>query len=262
MHDERPAFVCEDGSGPVVAIALHAGHDVRAEVAELLAIDDAPRRYEEDPFTDSWTALGDTRIVTNRSRFEVDLNRPRDAAVYMEPDDAWGLRVWRTSPPAEIVERSLALHDAFYATAGKVLERVQRETGSFVVFDIHSYNHRRGGHDAPPADPAENPDVNIGTRHLDTDRWQRVLDRLIHDLRGQAVDGRTLDVRTDVRFHGGRLCAWVRETFPTTGCPFAIEVKKIFMDEHTGELDAAVHAAIGDALAATVPGVVDALRSS
>jgi hypothetical protein len=40
----------------------------------------------------------------------------------------------------------------------------------------------------------------------------------------------------------------------------AIEVKKFFMDEWTGELDAAQHTAIGRALAETVPGVLEELR--
>ena len=30
-----------------------------------------------------------------RSRFEVDLNRPREEAVYRVPEDCWGLDVWR-----------------------------------------------------------------------------------------------------------------------------------------------------------------------
>jgi N-formylglutamate deformylase len=81
-----------EGAGPVVACAVHAGHDVRPEVVALLAVDDATRLREEDPHTGGWTALAPTRLVAHRSRFEVDLNRSRPQAVYLEPDDAWGLR--------------------------------------------------------------------------------------------------------------------------------------------------------------------------
>jgi hypothetical protein len=34
-------------------------------------------------------------MITHRSRFEVDLNRPRREAVYRIPEDAWGLDIWR-----------------------------------------------------------------------------------------------------------------------------------------------------------------------
>jgi hypothetical protein len=51
----------------------------------------------------------------------------------------------------------------------------------------------------------------------------------------------------------------VHETFPETGCALAIEVKKTFMDEYTGELDETAWAAIEDALKSTVPGVLEEL---
>ena len=38
------------------------------------------------------------RIIVNRSRFEVDINRPRDKAVYITPEDAWGLHIWKNIP--------------------------------------------------------------------------------------------------------------------------------------------------------------------
>ena len=53
-------------------------------------------------------------MPVHRSRFEVDLNRPRDEAVYRTPDMAWGLQVWKAPPPEDVVERSLAVHDRFY----------------------------------------------------------------------------------------------------------------------------------------------------
>ena len=34
-------------------------------------------------------------VSVTRSRFEADLNRPRDRAVYLTPADAWGHQVWR-----------------------------------------------------------------------------------------------------------------------------------------------------------------------
>ena len=65
-----------EGEGPIIASAIHDGHDVRPEVASLLALDDAQRLREEDPHTAGWTRVAPTRIVGLVSRFEVDLNRP------------------------------------------------------------------------------------------------------------------------------------------------------------------------------------------
>ena len=74
------------GDGPLVAAAIHDGHFVRDNVRPLLALSDAARLSEEDPCTGYWTTVASTQIVGKRSRFEVDLNRPRDKAVYQHPD--------------------------------------------------------------------------------------------------------------------------------------------------------------------------------
>jgi hypothetical protein len=38
----------------------------------------------------------------------VDLNRPREAAVYLSPEQSWGLEVWREQPAEDIVKAALA----------------------------------------------------------------------------------------------------------------------------------------------------------
>ena len=90
------------GSGPLIATAIHDGHDVRDDVASHLALSDSERLREEDPFTGQWTQVAPTRVVGMRSRFEVDLNRPREKAVYRTPEDAWGLTVWKDDPPNDM----------------------------------------------------------------------------------------------------------------------------------------------------------------
>lgn len=246
----------EAGDGPLIAVAAHAGHAVREEVAALLALDEAARRREEDPFTDRWTSMAPTRVVGRRSRFEVDLNRPRDKAVYRGPEEAWGLEVWKKEPSPELVARSLAEHDLFYAAFGELLSSIEARHGHFVLFDLHTYNHRRAGPDGAPAEVAGNPQVNLGTRSMDRQRWAGVINRFMTDLRSHAFPGGGLDVRENVRFGGGHIPRWVHRTFPRTGCPLAIEVKKFFMDEWSGQGDEALITALGDALAATVPGVL------
>ena len=109
---------------------------------------------------------GITRIEVLRSRFEIDLNRPRFRAVYQGPDDAWGLPLYNDDLPDRIDRVSRAVHDAFYAQAHAILSQVAQVYGRFVVLDLHSYNHRRGGAEAPAAPVAENPEVNLGTGRL------------------------------------------------------------------------------------------------
>jgi N-formylglutamate deformylase len=255
---EAPAWELRTGHGPVIATAVHNGHDLRAEVRALIALDDAERLHEEDPYTGEWTEVGDSSVVLARSRFEVDLNRSRDLAVYLEPEHAWGLRVWRTRPPAGVVERSLSLYDAFYRQMRDVFLWAERTFGAFVVFDLHTYNHWDEGANRP-ADQAGNPDINVGTGTMPRDRWARLVDRFIAELAEQDIEGEHLDVRENIRFRGGYLPRWVHETFPASGCAIAIEVKKTFMDEHSGELDHARWSAIGQALKAAVPSVREEL---
>ena len=85
-----------DWGGQLLATAIHAGHDLRPEVAEAMVLDEATRLREEDPHTDTIGALTPARVVVHRSRFEMDLNRLLEDAVYRTPEDCWGLEVWRT----------------------------------------------------------------------------------------------------------------------------------------------------------------------
>ncbi|MHC4413812.1 MAG: N-formylglutamate amidohydrolase [Planctomycetota bacterium] len=251
----EPIWKIERGDGPLVAAAIHAGRGLRGEVGRIMALGDAERLREEDPFTDEWTVVNGTRVIGLRSRFEVDLNRPREKAVYLRPEDAWGLRVWTENPPPALVERSLAAYDAFYARMRELLAALGQRHGRFVVFDLHSYNHRREGPDGPPADADGHPQVNVGTGSLDRRRWGALVDRFVGDLRGFDFPGGGLDVRENVKFLGGNFPRWVHATFSDSGCALAIEFKKFFMNEWTGEPDLAILSAITEALRSTVSGV-------
>jgi len=251
----------EPGEGPVVAVALHAGHEVSPEVARRLALPDDVRLREEDPGTELFTELGTTRVVVRRSRFQVDLNRPREDAVYRTPEVAWGLDVWRDGgPPEPVVTRALEEYDAFYDEMEELLAAHTERFGRVAVYDLHSYNHRRAGPEAPPEDPAGAPEINVGTGALDRERWAPVVERFIAELSCCDFYDHRLDVRENVRFRGGHFPHWVARTFPRSVCPLAIEVKKTYLDEWTGELHPRVAEAIRSALAATVPGVTEVLR--
>jgi len=266
MHPLPPAIWCgQEGVSPVLSVAVHAGHELRPELADAMVLAEPARLREEDPGTGFWASrVVPTWLVAQRSRFEVDLNRPREAAVYVRPEQCWGLEVWGHPLGPGHVRRSLAVYDAFYAALAGIVDRAVAQFGHFVLYDVHSYNHRRDGPEAAPADPAENPDINLGTGSMDRDRWAPVVERFLADLRAVRLPslGRRLDVRENVRFRGGHLAQWIHDRYPRTGCALAVEVKKFFMDEHTGMVDEPVFQDVGDALAGTVPGVVAELERS
>lgn len=245
---------------PLVAMALHSGFALRPELAERCALEEATRLHETDLFTDYWTFAAPHRVVPLPSRFEVDLNRTREEAIYQKPEDAWGLNVWKEPLSPDMIDRSLHIYDTFYAKMYELLSELKKRQGRFIVFELHAYNHRRAGPNAPPEDPAQNPDVNVGTGTMDRNYWAPVVDRFMTDLASFDFLGRHLDVRENVKFVGRHFPKWVHETFPETGCVLALEIKKFFMNEWTGEVDHKQLAAILVALRATVSGVLGALR--
>jgi N-formylglutamate amidohydrolase len=235
----------------VVATAVHNGHELRSELADLIELDEPTRLREEDPHTGALAARFESSVIVHRSRFEVDLNRERDIAVYRNPDDAWGLDLWRQPLPDHQVSESVALYDTFYADLANALDRLVAERGGFVLFDIHSYNHRRSGPEADPDPPEENPVVNLGTGSL-PGRWQPVSEAFMKQIREQTLDELPLDVRENVRFQGRQVARWVHETYTETGCALAIELKKVYMDEWTGKVYPDKLRRLGDALVSTI----------
>ncbi|HEY8429280.1 MAG TPA: N-formylglutamate amidohydrolase [Sandaracinaceae bacterium] len=257
-----PLFELEldDLDQPLLAVAVHHGHALRPEVEALVAVDDARRRHEEDPLSGEWTTVAKNRLVALRSRFEVDLNRPPELAVYLEPEECWGLQPWKERPAPDVITRSLEEHARFYRSAREAIELLLSRNPRVLVLDLHSYNHRRGGPDAPPDDPSKNPDLNVGTGTMDRARWAPVVDAFIAGARAAGADG-PIDVRENVRFFGGHFPAWVHRTFPDRACALALEVKKTFMDEWTGTVDLARLAGWREILRAGTAAALGALEA-
>ncbi|WP_336704475.1 N-formylglutamate amidohydrolase [Micrococcus terreus] len=250
------------GTDQVIFTAVHAGHDLRDEVRELMVLDEDTRLREEDPFTDRLGTGVGSGLVMNRSRFEVDVNRPRATSVYQTPDECWGLDVWQYGRlPDEVAERSRAIHDAWFTELGRRLD-VLAARGPFVVFDIHSYNHYRDGQDQPAAPQEGNPDINVGTGSLDREPWIPVVDAFMEAMGTPEVKatGRPLDVRENVRFWGQNQARWIHRRYPDTACVLALEFKKTWMDEWTGVPDQDHMDELAQILASTVPAVTQALK--
>lgn len=250
------------GRSPLVGTAIHDGHLLRKDLADLVALTPEGRLREEDPFTAMIIEDLANRVVVHRSRFEMDLNRPREGAVYLRPEQAWGLEVWDTVPAPDVVESVLRQHDGYYAMLLELLHGIEREYGRFVLLDMHSYNHRRNGARAAPTVQEAAPDINIGTSSMDRAYWAPVVDAFMACLREQPFPGRKLDVRENVAFAGrGEQTRFVHAHFPAVGCAIAVEFKKIFVDEWTGEPDLEAIAALRAAIRASLP-VLEAALSA
>lgn len=262
VGEKDTLFIEHEGEGPLMATAIHAGHEIRRELVPLVALNDAQRTREEDPYTDYWVKVVPTWLVPTHSRFEVDLNRPRDEAVYLMPEMAWDLHVWQKPLREEMIERSLAEYDAFYAELKRILDAMAQRYSRIVVFDLHAYNYRRRGPAAEPADPKTHPEVNIGTGSMDRRLCGHIVERFMADLRAFDFLGRRLDVRENVKFKGRQLAQWIHQNYPGIACVIAIEFKKFYMDEWTGVGDVEQIQAIQRALQSTIPGILEALKES
>jgi len=255
----RPLLITHKGNEPILVSAIHAGHGLREELHEIIKLDGAARLREEDPFTDAWICIADNYILPQRTRFEVDLNREREKAVYKTPEDAWGLDIWKSIPSDEIIQHSLGEYDGFYSQLASILDGMQAEYGKFVVYDLHTYNHRRAGPDMPPEDPQSNPEINIGTGTMDRKYWAPVVDGFIRQLSQFDFLKRHLDVRENIKFQGGQFPSWIHQHYPQSACVISIEVKKFFMDEWIGLGDPVKIQALRQALSSTIPAVKSAL---
>ena len=251
----------DDDTSPLVTTAIHDGHLLRPEVAAIIQLNEKERLREEDPYTGYWSTITKSRVIGCYSRFEVDLNRPREKAIYRNLEEAWGLEVYPKNLSDAIVNSSLERYDAFYSAMEGLLWKKQLQFGSFVVLDLHTYNHKRQGANGPEADPIENPEVNLGTATmLHPEKWRPLIESFTHDLRSFTFQDRHLDVRENIKFKGGHFPSWVHKRFAQSACVISIEFKKFFMNEWTGEPETIQVDKIKQALASTLSGIKKSLK--
>jgi len=231
-------FYFENSALPLLAFAIHNGSLMPEELQETCGIDKDARKREEDPYTEGFAQLFPNRVVLSTSRFAVDLNRSPEKAVYLKPEDAWGLQVRTAELDPELIANLELAYQEWYKLAFYQIDRMLRTHKRLLVLDLHSYNHRRGGPDAVSDPQSENPDIIIGRNNLEISRYAEA-EKLHCKLDGQDFLGGKLDCRCDVKFSGGHFSRWVNRTFGDRVLCLAIEFKKIFMNEWTGELDMA-----------------------
>jgi len=239
-----------DYSQPMLFLAIHNGHNISDDIRHIIGISESDRLREEDPFTDSFIKDKPNHIIQTTSRFAYDLNRSKEHAVYQTPEDCWGLDIYpATKLTSQQIERSMAKYEAFYTELDKIIERFLKQHQEIIVWDVHSYNHRRGGINAPFDPEIDNPEVILGTNYYKymPEKWRPLVDTIeqtfkaegfVGEFANRAIGAVNLDVRQNVKFPGGYLSQYVNKTYGDRVCCIAVEFKKIWMNEWTGEVDA------------------------
>lgn len=216
---------------PFWAFAIHDGHQIDPAVEQFMLLDETQRLREEDPYTASMAELGVNQLVVGTSRFQLDINRKEEDAVYIRPEQAWGLTVW-DSLPSTILKKCHDEYKNFYQNVDRYIQQTIDQHGFFVVFDVHTYNAQRISEKQSIDKPA-NPQINLGT-HYNREKWRLVIDRFLDSVRSQQLLGEAIDIRENIKFKGGYLAQHILQKFGERGCVLSIEFRKDFMNEWTG----------------------------
>ena len=205
-----------------VCAAVHDGHQMRKELWDNCLHSAYERWYEDDPATKTMVDSQPIVIAGLDSRFEYDLNRAPEVAIY---EDAWGKELWRSPLSEEAKLKSLSKHMAFYKVVQALIQKLEALHSTCVVYDMHSYNWKRW--------PREVPTWNLGTQNVDNNRfgksinlWRKSLSEIIlpDDIKSTA--------RINDTFYGnGYFLKYITSNFENT-LVLATEVAKIYCDEY------------------------------
>ena len=206
---------------PYACGAVHDGHQFRRELWEQCLHSEYDRWFEEDPCTKEFVKTHPIIIAGCDSRFEYDLNRDPENAIY---EDAWGKQLWKSPLSKEQHAKSLGKHESFYTVVRALIKKLEGKFGVCVVYDMHSYNWRRWDREVPV--------INLGTANIDNERfgsmvedWRQSLSELILP---NAIESTS---KINDTFQGnGYFLKFITKNFKNT-LVLATEFKKIYCDE-------------------------------
>jgi len=205
-----------------VCAAVHDGHQFRKELWENCLHSNYERWYEDDPATKNMVAALPIVVAGLDSRFEYDLNRAPESAIY---EDAWGKKLWRKPLTDQMISKSLAKHNAFYKVVTALLEKLEALHPTCVVYDMHSYNWRRW--------PREVPTWNLGTQNVDQKRFASSIEAWRQSLSEMKIaNGIQSTASVNDTFYGnGYFLKYISSHFKNT-LVLATEVAKIYCNEY------------------------------
>ncbi len=228
---------------PHVCGAVHDGHQFRQSLWEDCLHTEYERWYEEDPCTKQMVQSHPIVISGCDSRFEYDLNRAPDTAIY---SDAWGKQLWKK--PLSDFEKYLSLekHSNFYKVVHALLEKLQEKYQKVLVFDMHSYNWKRWDREVPT--------WNLGTKNIDNHRFGRMATEWSKKLGTIALPyGLPQSSLINDTFQGnGYFLKYITTNFKNT-LVLATEIAKVYCDELTGVIYPEVVAAVEQQLKDLIP---------
>lgn len=240
---------------PFWSFAIHDGHHIDDDLLPYLLLNSKQRLREEDPYTALIAELPINQFVVGTSRFQLDLNRSIEESVYLRPDQAWGLTVWKENLPSTFLEILYKKHRDTYRIIERHIQTTIQKYGFFVVLDVHSYNVKRESI-SQDIDEEANPQINLGTYYNDL-KWRILTESFLKAIQNQKLYGESIDVRENIKFKGGYLNQFINSNFGDKGCVFSIEFRKDFMNEWTGEPDVQRIAACKQLLINTVQALKD-----
>jgi uncharacterized protein (TIGR02421 family) len=221
--DDKSFTIKIDRYVPYVCTAIHDGNNVRAELLGKIALDDYERWYEEDPHTADFIASMPITLVAHDSRYEYELNRKQP--VY---EEAWGKKVWKKPLSKKELKISVQKHENYYKVTHALIEKLESDFGASLVYDVHSYNHKRWDRKVPV--------FNIGVEKIDNKKYAKYIDNWKSEL--ESIELKGIDVNAeinDVFFGRGYNLEYITKNFKNT-LVLATEISKVYCDEETGEI--------------------------
>lgn len=209
---------------PLVCGAVHDGHQFRKELWDNCLHTEYERWFEEDPCTKEFVKSHPIVIAGCDSRFEYDLNRAPDSAIY---EDAWGKKLWKQPLSKNQISKSLAKHKAFYKVVHALIQVLEKEHTNVIVYDMHSYNWRRWDREVPV--------INLGTSNIDNAKYGQLVESW-RDILSQIQLPDTVETTSKINdtFQGnGYFLKYITQQFKNT-LVLATEFKKIYCDERDG----------------------------
>ncbi|MGM0508147.1 MAG: flavohemoglobin expression-modulating QEGLA motif protein [Fusobacteriota bacterium] len=207
---------------PYICTAIHNGDNLRKDLEEKIILNKDERWREEDPFTDQFIEPLPIRIIANDSRFEYDLNRRPEIAIY---EEAWGKKVWKKPLLDKEKKLSLKKHQNFYKVLEALVKKIESKFGAAIIYDIHSYNYQRENQKKGL------PVFNIGTEKIDRNRFAKYIDRFKDKLKNIEFESIKNKVgENEVFFGRGYLLEYITNKFQNT-LVLATEIKKVYCNE-------------------------------
>lgn len=228
---------------PLVGLALHGGHQVREEFQMKMAIEDLERRIEEGPATDDFITSFPIQMIALDSRYEYDLDRPREESVYLKPFQSWGKKVWRTPPTKDELEMSYQKYDEFHELFDFMVEQFTEMFGKIFCLDLHTYSPKRptfvGKMGALPM-------FCVSSTDTDRKQFKEPIDYFISQLGKVNLPGGGSGVKENDPFKKDGALTTAFSTKFADSLFLPIEIKNIYLHDETGELDPAIVAPLTD----------------